>query len=79
MGRDEPLMPWRKTEGVAARLSSMVTMPNRASNCLLALCEKVGQSAAPGMSSLSLVIIWQPLQTPREKVSGRLKKASNSW
>ena len=31
----------------------------------------------PGMSDFSALIIWQPLQTPSAKVSGRPKKAEN--
>jgi hypothetical protein len=33
---------------------------------------------APGISSLSAVIIWQPLQIPSAKVSGRAKNEANS-
>ncbi|GKT77878.1 multidrug resistance transport transmembrane protein [Colletotrichum tofieldiae] len=79
MGKDEPSMPWRKTDGVAARDSSILTMVKRASNCLLAFSTNVGQFSVPGISSLRRVIIWQPLQTPSANVSGRLKKFSNSW
>ena len=40
---------------------------------------KFGQFSAPGINSLSLVSIWQPLQIPNEKVSGRLKKFSKAF
>jgi hypothetical protein len=36
-----------------------------------------GQAAAPGMIDFRLLIIWQPLQIPRAKVSVRLKKVEN--
>jgi hypothetical protein len=39
---------------------------------------KRGQSAAPGTSGASAAIIWQPLQTPSAKLSGRAKKRVNS-
>ena len=43
-----------------------------------ALRTKSGQCAAPGTSSFSAAIIWQPLHAPRASVSLRAKNASNS-
>src|SRR3569832_336348 len=50
----------------------------RASNCSERLRTKRGQWSAPGISSLRCENIWQPLQTPRLKLSPRWKKAANS-
>ena len=51
---------------------------SRASYCSERLRTNRGQSAAPGMSSLSAASIWQPLHTPRVNVASRSKKALNS-
>ena len=51
-------------------------MDRRASKRLLWFCVKRGQSWAPGMMSASSANIWQPLHTPRPKVSLRPK---NCW
>src|SRR6266536_6011099 len=73
IGNDDPLMPSKKTEGSK---SWIVTIEYLASNCSLVFTTNVGQCSAPGINSLSLVSIWHPLQTPKLKASGRLKKAS---
>ena len=67
-------MPAKKSEG----LSGTSTITSRASNCSERFLTKRGQASAPGMSSWSALIIWQPLQTPSAKLSGRAKKAANS-
>ena len=64
-------MSRRSTEG----LGSIRTVARRASNRSERLRTKRGQRSAPGISALRLDIIWQPLHTPRAKVSGRAKKA----
>ena len=67
MGILEPIMPSKKSEGE----SVISTMEMRASKREEMLRPKCGHVDAPGMMSRSCAIIWQPLQTPREKVSGR--------
>ena len=57
--------------------SSTSTIDRRASKRSLWLVVKRGQSCAPGMMSASSANIWQPLHTPRPKVSWRAKKALN--
>src|SRR6266699_3085363 len=69
-----PAMPEKKSEGPGVTS----TMTKRASNCSERLVTKRGQCSAPGISPLSLLIIWQPLQVPSAKVSPRAKKALNS-
>ena len=66
-------MPLKKIEGVG----STSTRLSRASNCSLLLRVKRGQASAPGMMAASAASIWQPLQTPSAKVSGRAKKLAN--
>ena len=66
-------MPVKKIDG----LGSTSTSDSRASNCSLRLRVKRGQASAPGISVASAAIIWQPLHTPRAKVSLRAKKAAN--
>src|SRR5574344_490708 len=73
IGRREPSMPLKKTEGEG----SISTVATRASNCSERFLTNFGQPAAPGMMSLSCDSIWQPLQTPRLNVSGRSKNALN--
>ena len=67
-------MPSKKSEG----LSGISTSTSRASNCSERFLTNRGQASVPGMSSWSALIIWQPLQTPRAKLSFRAKKAANS-
>ena len=67
-------MPAKKIDG-ESRIS---VITKRASNCSTLLRRKAGQCSAPGMMDFRALIIWQPLQTPRAKVSLRLKKAANS-
>jgi len=57
--------------------SSTSTIESRASKRSLWLVVKRGQASAPGMMSASSANIWQPLQTPRAKVSVRAKKPWN--
>ncbi|MNG17568.1 hypothetical protein D3C84_1015620 [compost metagenome] len=64
-------MPWRKIDAD----SCTWTMATRASNCSERLRTKCGQNSLPGISSCRLDIIWQPLHTPRAKLSLRSKKA----
>src|SRR5690606_40949725 len=45
------------------------------SNCSERLRTKRGHRSVPGISSCRLLIIWQPLHTPRAKLSLRAKKA----
>src|SRR5690554_5312838 len=71
IGMREPTMPLRKIDGDGWTS----TMATRASNCSERLRTKRGQWSLPGMSSRRLDSIWQPLHTPREKVSGRAKKS----
>ena len=56
---------------------STSTMARRASYCSERLRRKRGQCSAPGMMALSCDIIWQPLHTPRLKVSAREKNSAN--
>ena len=65
IGSTEPSMPRKKIDGVG----STSTSPTRPSNCSERLRTKRGQCAAPGISDFSADIIWQPLQTPSEKLS----------
>ena len=58
-------------------LSSTSTSDSRASKRSLRLVVKRGQCSAPGMMPASSANIWQPLHTPRAKVSGRPKKPWN--
>jgi hypothetical protein len=51
--------------------SAISTMHTRASKRAEMLRVKRGHSGLPGTSSRSCAIIWQPLQTPSEKVSPR--------
>ena len=67
-------MPRRTATG-SSRIS---TVTSRASNCSDVFLTNRGQASAPGISSFSAAIIWQPLHTPRAKVSGRAKNAANS-
>ncbi len=67
-------MPCSNTEG----LGSIRTVTRRASNRSERLRTKRGQRSAPGISALRLDIIWQPLHTPSENVSGRAKKVANA-
>ena len=67
-------MPRRKIDGEG----TISTRERRASNCSERLRTKRGQCAAPGTSSFSAAIIWQPLQAPSAKVSLRAKNFSNS-
>ena len=67
-------MPAKNNDG----FSRISIVDSRASNCSDVFLTKRGHAAAPGISSLSAAIIWQPLQTPRAKVSGRAKNAANS-
>jgi hypothetical protein len=60
-----PAMPLKKIDGE----SSTSTMAKRASNFSDLLRVNFGQACAPGMMDFRLLIIWQPLQTPRPKVS----------
>ena len=53
------------------------TIATRASNCSERLRTKCGQFSVPGISSCRLLIIWQPLHTPRAKLSLRSKNARN--
>ena len=78
--------PWLTTTGnalpaISAKISEgdlgTRTMPNRASNCSDSLRLNFAQWFACGMISARLLIIWQPLHTPRLNVSGRAKKAAN--
>ncbi|MNN11062.1 hypothetical protein D3C81_1240030 [compost metagenome] len=73
-GRREPAMPRSRIDGDSITSSNAV----RASNCSLRLRRNFGQCSAPGMMSLSWLIIWQPLHTPSAKVSGRAKNAANA-
>ena len=57
--------------------SSTSTIDRRASKRSLWLVVKRGQASAPGMMSASSANIWQPLHTPRPKVSVRPKKPLN--
>ena len=57
--------------------SSTSTIDSRASKRSLWLVVKRGQACAPGMISASSANIWQPLHTPRPKVSLRAKKPWN--
>ena len=66
-------IPLTTIDGDATTSSSAV----RASNCSPRLRRNFGQWSAPGIMSLSWLSIWQPLQTPRAKVSSRAKNASN--
>ena len=59
-------------------LFAISTKLKRASKRSERLRTKRGQYSAPGISSCKFDIIWQPLQTPKDKVSGRLKNAANS-
>ena len=61
-----PAIPCKKTEGTRG-LSMISTIHTRASYCSLALRAKVGQSWAPGISSLRRLRNWQPLQTPETR------------
>jgi hypothetical protein len=69
-----PSMPAKKKDG----LFGISTSTSRASNCSERFFTKRGQSEAPGTSSWSALIIWQPLQTPSAKLSGRAKNAANA-
>ncbi|MNE76422.1 hypothetical protein D3C80_1726550 [compost metagenome] len=71
IGRREPAMPCRKIDAD----SCTWTMATRASNCSERLRTKRGQASLPGISSPRLESIWQPLHTPRAKLSLRSKKA----
>ncbi|MNP61628.1 hypothetical protein D3C76_1568350 [compost metagenome] len=74
IGMREPAMPCRKIEFD----SWICTMATRASNCSERLRTKCGQNSLPGISSCRLDIIWQPLHTPRVKLSLRSKKPWNA-
>jgi hypothetical protein len=67
-------MPEKKSDG----LSRISMVDSLASNCSDVFFTKRGQASAPGTSSFSAAIIWQPLHTPRANVSGREKNAANS-
>ena len=69
-----PAMPLKNNEGD----SKISTMANLASNCSDWLRTKCGQCDAPGINSRRLLIIWQPLHTPKAKLSCRVKNAENS-
>ena len=64
-------MPAKNSDGD----STTSTRLRRPSNCSERLRTKRGQCCVPGMSSRSADIIWQPLHTPSENVSGRAKNA----
>ena len=66
-------MPLKKIDGDRQHLDQA----RRASKRSLRLVVKRGQASAPGMMSASSANIWQPLQTPSAKVSGRAKKPAN--
>src|SRR3954466_10577415 len=68
-----PAMPLKKIDGE----SSTSTIAKRASNFSDLLVVNFGQACAPGMMDFRLLIIWQPLQTPRPKLSVRAKKRAN--
>src|SRR6218665_1953332 len=53
------------------------TSDRRDSKRWLWLAVKRGQCCAPGMMSASSANIWQPLHTPRPKVSPAEKKSQN--
>ena len=74
IGSRLPSIPRKKMDG----LGTTSTIARRASNCSEVFFTNRGHSAAPGTSSFIAAIIWQPLQTPSAKVSGRVKKAENS-
>ena len=57
--------------------SSTSTCDSRASKRSLRLMVKRGQASAPGMMSANSANIWQPLHTPRPKVSARPKNWLN--
>ena len=61
-----------------AGLGTTSTTATRASKRPLALGWKDGQGSAPGTSARRALRNWQPLQTPRAKVSGRAKKAAKA-
>ena len=63
-------MPANSTE----RDSTTSTSERRASNCSDSLRRNRGHSSAPGINGFSAENIWQPLQTPSEKLSLRRKK-----
>src|SRR4030067_2650695 len=69
-----PTMPLKKTDGDGCTS----TITKRASNCSDWLRAKCAQLSAPGMISCRLLIIWQPLHTPKANVSLRWKNAANS-
>mmetsp|Transcript_39813 Transcript_39813/g.71322 ORF Transcript_39813/g.71322 Transcript_39813/m.71322 type:complete len:217 (+) Transcript_39813:187-837(+) len=75
MGSLDPAMSRRKME---LELGTP-TVHTRASNCSHLFRTKCGQSSAPGMSSLMLDIIWQPLQIPRANFDVSVKNALNCW
>ncbi|MNN15054.1 hypothetical protein D3C81_1281500 [compost metagenome] len=68
-----PAMPLKKIDGE----SITSTMAKRPSNFSDLLVVNFGQAWAPGMMDFRLLIIWQPLQMPRPKLSVRLKKRAN--
>ena len=74
IGSTEPCMPANSTDGDGGTR----TRRQARLNCSDRLRTKRGQPSAPGISSLSARNIWQPLQTPKVKVSVRAKKRANS-
>ena len=70
-GRREPRHAGEQQRGRVQRSPPGLRVPR------IARCGCAGSAAnccAPGIRSLSTANIWQPLQTPSEKVSGRSKK-----
>ena len=55
----------------------ILTWVNLASNWPESLLVSIGQELVPGIISFKFDITWQPLQTPKEKVSVLLKNSSN--
>src|SRR6266550_4705907 len=69
-----PAMPSKNSDG----LGVISTITRRPSNCSERFLTNAGQCSAPGISSFSAAIIWQPLQAPSANVSRRAKNCSNS-
>mmetsp|Transcript_51047 Transcript_51047/g.169095 ORF Transcript_51047/g.169095 Transcript_51047/m.169095 type:complete len:253 (-) Transcript_51047:1663-2421(-) len=75
--RLEPSIPRRRTAGEGATLTALQRDSNRPDElCTKRGCSASGMGSPPGTQPSS-AISWQPLHTPSEKASGRLRKASN--
>ena len=74
IGTRLPSMPRKKIDG----LFGISTITSRASNCSERFFTNRGQASAPGTRSARALIIWQPLHTPRAKLSFLSKNAANS-